>query len=83
MEKKYWFGSKYGFGWYPINLKGILVFASYFAFLIYVFLKIDSTSRSVSETIIGFLPFLFGATIILLFICYLTGEPIKIKKLKI
>lgn len=80
---KYWFGSKYGFGWYPRTIKGMLVILSYFAFLGYTFHKIDSNSHSLSDTLIGFSPFFIGATIILLFICYLTGEPLKVSKLKI
>lgn len=79
--KKYWFRSKYGFGYYPTTIKGGLVFFLYFAFLTYVFITIDKNSHSISDTLIGFAPFAFCATIILLFICYLTGEPIK--KLKI
>lgn len=83
MEKKFWFRSKYGFGWYPTSIQGFVVFLLYFAVLAYSFIKIDKSSHSVSDTIIGFVPFLVGATIILLFICYMTGEPIKIKNLKI
>lgn len=82
-ERKYWFHSKYGFGWYPVTIRGGIVFLLYFAFLIYIFFRIDSNSHSVSDTLIGFAPFIIGATIILLFICYLTGEPLKVSKLKI
>ena len=82
-QKKYWFRSKYGFGWYPVTLKGAAVFILYFIFLGISFSFIDSGSHSVSDTLIGFAPFLFGATVILLFICYLMGEPIKVKNLKI
>ena len=82
-ERKYWFGSKGGFGWYPVNLKGWATLLIYFAFLIFVFVKIDSNSHSISDTLIGFAPFLFGATILLLFVCYLTGQPIKRSDLKI
>ncbi len=82
-KRKYWFRSKYGFGWYPVTYRGILVFILYFAFLIWAFVKSGDNSHSFIETLGAFIPYLFGATVILLFICYLTGEPIKVTKLKI
>lgn len=82
-QKKYWFRSKYGFGWYPVTMKGSAVFILYFVFLGIAFTRVNAGSHSASDTLIGFAPFLFGATVILLFICYLMGEPIKVKNLKI
>jgi hypothetical protein len=82
-QRKYWFRSKYGFGWYPINIKGWIVFTIYFAFLIYVFIKLNYNSPALSSTLISEIPYFFGGTIILLFICYIMGEPIKIKDLKV
>lgn len=78
---KYWFRSKYGLGWYPTTFKGFLILFLYFSFLLFIFYKINSASSSVTNTIIAFAPYFFGATIILLFICYITGEPLR--KLKI
>lgn len=76
-SRKYWFRSKYGFGWYPTSVRGFIVFFIYFAYLFYVFFWIDSNSASLLNTLIYLLPFLVSGTIILLFICYLTGEPLK------
>lgn len=75
MEKNYWFRrKKYGWGWVPASWQGYLVLGVYTGGLISIFLKADSQSYSVSESLtIFFLP-LVGLTIILLIITVITGE---------
>lgn len=75
INKKIWFRRKlYGWGWMPITWQGWLVTLVYVAMLIRIFLNIDKNSHSVSDTLIGyFLPFVL-LTIILIIICYKTGE---------
>ncbi|HVZ67034.1 MAG TPA: hypothetical protein VG917_02125 [Patescibacteria group bacterium] len=82
-QRKYLFGSKGGFGYYPITIIGWIITIIYFVSLIYIFIRISSTADSLGGTLLSFAPFLFGATVILLFICYLTGQPIKRDDLKI
>ncbi|HVT01688.1 MAG TPA: hypothetical protein VHE53_05690 [Patescibacteria group bacterium] len=82
-QRKYLFGSRGGVGYYPTTVAGWIIVLIYFAFLIYEFIRINSMSHSLKDTLIGFGPFFFGATVILLFICYLTGQPFKRDELKI
>lgn len=73
--KKYWFRNKeYGWGWVPITWQGWLIIILYILFIIKQFLLIDIRSHSVSDTLIGFLPRVIFATIILIGICFLAGE---------
>ena len=73
--KKFWFKAKnYGWGWMPSSWQGWLVLVMYFIFNIRVFRSIDSLSHSNSDTLMNFsLPF-FLSTVILVIICYVTGE---------
>ncbi len=75
MEKKYWFKAKrYGWGWYPSSWQGWLIIGIYTFFAVAIFKDIDNASHSGSDTLIGFvLPFVL-LTLILLLICYKTGE---------
>lgn len=73
MEK--WFKAKrYGLGWVPASPEGWIVLFVYLALAIFFFRKVDATSHSNSDTLIGFaLPFIV-LTIILIIICYLKGD---------
>ena len=73
--KGYWFKRKlFGYGWTPVKWQGWLTTFLYAASLIYIFLRIDRNSHSASDTLIGvFIPFI-AVTLILIAICYLTGE---------
>lgn len=74
--KKPWFTTKrFGWGWgLPLKWQGWVVYIAYFGFVVWDFRRIDSASHSVSDTLYGFTPGLLVATILLIVICYLTGE---------
>ena len=74
--KKPWFpAKKYGWGWgLPLTWQGWVVLALYTIFVVWNFVRIDSQSNSVSDTLINVLPEAIGATVVLIIICYLTGE---------
>jgi len=73
--QKYWFKAKqYGWGWYPSSWQGFLVLVVYFLILILEFLRVDSTSNSVSDTFYGVAFQFIILTIMLLLVCYTTGE---------
>lgn len=74
-NKKIWFKAKtFGWGWYPVNLKGWLVTLLYVTAITVNFVNIDKFSHSVSDTLINFaVPFIVN-TIFLLIICYAHGE---------
>lgn len=77
-KKKLWFKRKlYGWGWTPSSWEGWLTLLVYLGILYFFFIKIDTNSHSVSDTLIGFaLPFII-LTSILIFICYKKGEKPK------
>lgn len=76
--KKHWFIRKqYGWGWQPVTWQGWLVVLLYTIAIARSFLIADNKSHSSSDTLINFaLPFIFW-TLILIFICYKTGEKPK------
>ncbi len=75
MGSKLWFKAKnYGYGWYPCSWQGWIIIAVYVLLLLFVFRIIDVNSHSVSDTLIGIIiPFLV-LTLLLIAICYKTGE---------
>ena len=74
--KKVWFKAKrYGYGWYPATWQGWLVLAAYVALVVANFYRIDSHSHSVSDTLINVVPETIVLTLVLIAICYKTGEP--------
>ena len=75
--KYIWFkAKKYGLGWYPATWQGWVVMMVYLFATVGIFRYIDLHSHSGSDTLIGFfLPFI-GLTFILVFVAYLTGEPL-------
>lgn len=71
----YWFkAKKYGWGWYPCTWQGWAILAAYVAFTIYLFRDIDLNSENASRAFIGFVPEVVLSTLILIGICYKTGE---------
>ncbi len=74
-KNNYWFKAKtYGWGWYPINWKGCITLLIFVALEVFIFIKIDSNSHSASDTLINFIPITLFLSILLILICYLTGE---------
>jgi hypothetical protein len=75
MKRKYWFHAKqYGWGWYPSTWQGWTVICLYVCINLYLFYTIDSSSHSVSDTVMNYFPNAFFLIVALLVICYLTGE---------
>lgn len=73
--KKPWFRRKwYGWGWYPATWEGWLILLAFVVFEIWNFLRIDAHSHSNSDTIRPFIIEVVIAVIVLIGICYLTGE---------
>ncbi|MEK6915437.1 MAG: hypothetical protein AABW89_02760 [Nanoarchaeota archaeon] len=75
MARRLWFKAKrYGYGWYPCTWQGCLILAVYVLLVLLVFVATDIRSNSVSDTLIGiFVPFVI-LSLVLIFICYKTGE---------
>jgi hypothetical protein len=73
-NKKLWFRAKmFGWGWYPVSWQGWVIILIYVAGLIPHFLEANK-QHSNSDFLINFsIPFIVN-TILLLVICYLTGE---------
>ena len=75
MKKNYWFrAKKYGWGWSPATWQGWLIIGVYIFLVLFDFNRIDTHSHSASDTLLNFIPETFILTIILIVICYLTGE---------
>ncbi len=73
----YWFKSKlYGYGWTPAKPAGWMVIVVYFLFLVGAVWH-GETNGWIEESPIFFLEIVFGATLLLILICWKTGEPIK------
>lgn len=70
----YWFKAKpYGWGWVPVKWQGWMVILAYLLLVLLFVLTIDKNS-SVREVMFTFvLPILF-LTVVLIRICYRTGE---------
>ncbi len=70
-----WFkGEQYGWGWYPATWQGWIVLAVFIAVAVLNFIWIDSTSHSESDTLRPFILQTAAMTLILILICWLTGE---------
>jgi exosortase/archaeosortase len=74
---KYWFKArgKRSVGWVPSAWQGWAVLALYVGLLIHSFLQIDSQTRAISDTFIGFFPRFLLFSAILIVVTYLMGEP--------
>ncbi len=73
--KHLWFKRKtYGWGWYPATWQAWLILAGFIAFTIWNFLRLDTHSHSVSDTVRPFLIETLGAGLLLTLIAWLTGE---------
>jgi hypothetical protein len=77
--KKPWFrAKKYGWGWgLPLTWQGWLVLLGYILFLVWDLHRTINSPSFVSDAIMGFSPDLVMATLIFIFIAYLTGEKPK------
>ncbi len=76
--KKLWFKRKtYGWGWTPVTWQGWFILISFIAFTLWNFQRLDSASHSGSDTLINFVPETGISVIILIAVCWLTGEKPK------
>ena len=73
--ERLWFKAKtYGYGWYPCSWEGWTIILVYIMVLLITFRIVDLRSHSGSDTLIGmFVPFIV-LTLLLIVICYKTGE---------
>jgi len=75
MKKQLWFKAKnYGWGWTPCSWQGWLLLLVYLVDIIWNFYRLDEFSHSNSDTIRPFIIQTFLATILLIIVCYKTGE---------
>ncbi len=73
--KKIWFKNKtYGWGWTPITWQGWAIIAAYLIIVLTYAWLLEYTKASDFEVTVNFLPRVFILTVILLIICYRTGE---------
>lgn len=73
--KRYWFKRKlYGWGWTPVTWQGWLVILVFIGLIMLDFRYEDAASHSASDTLFGFVPHVIVLIIILIAICYRTGE---------
>jgi len=74
----YWFRRKlYGWGWTPALWQGWLVTAFIVGLIVLNAARIDGASHSVSDILIRFIPQTILLIVMLIAICYRTGEPPK------
>ncbi|MEK7612284.1 MAG: hypothetical protein AAB407_03005 [Patescibacteria group bacterium] len=77
MEKKIWFKRKqYGWGWYPVTWQGWTVIAAYVSLIFFFAGTIDRNSP-VREVAFTFLIPVAALTVMLIRVCYRTGEKPK------
>ncbi len=81
-DKKIWFRAKrFGWGWRPVTWQGWLVTAAYIAGIIVIAqhaVVITETSTSTTKTFLwNYFPSLIILTIVMIWICYKTGEKLK------
>ena len=75
MKKNLWFKAKnYGWGWYPSSWQGWATLCVYVIGVTWNFYRLDEFSHSNSDTIRPFVIQTFFITLILIGICYKTGE---------
>ena len=71
----YWFKRKlYGWGWTPATWQGWLVLAVFVVLMILNAFRVDAGSHSVSDVLINFIPQTFALVLLLIFVCFKTGE---------
>lgn len=76
--KNYWFKRKiFGWGWTPVKWQGWVFLLAWVLTLIKVFILVDANSHSVSDTLQGMLAPFILLVIILILVCYGTGEKPK------
>lgn len=73
--EKLWFKRKlYGWGWVPVRWQGWFVVGAFIGFLMWNAFSIDKDSEPTQDEMVLFFAKLLVAVILLLVICYKTGE---------
>lgn len=73
--ENFWFKAKnYGWGWQPNSWQGWLIILIYIVFITYTLLNLNTNTDFERSIIINFVPKFIISTILLLVICYKTGE---------
>jgi hypothetical protein len=74
----YWFKSKvYGWGWVPATREGWLTLAIFVAVLAFLIVPFSKNPQPSDQDVFLFLGEVLLWVIVLLFICYKTGEPLR------
>ncbi len=74
-DQKVWFkAKKYGWGWTPVTWQGWAVIAVYVIAILFEFFSFNIFTHSVPSIIINFLTSVFIFTVVLLVVCFATGE---------
>ena len=75
MRRPIWFkAKKYGWGWYPSTWQGWLILLFFVFLMVADFRSLDVVSHSASDTLRPWIIHIFILTLILIWICWLTGE---------
>ena len=70
--KKPWF-REWGWVYYPISWQGVVLIVLILAFCVQVFLAIDRSSHSVSDTLYGVFPYIVPSILVLLWVASKTS----------
>lgn len=74
----YWFKRRlYGWGWFPVTREGWFVIGVYILFIVNFARDVQEEKLYENEGLITILAPIILATLILVYICYLKGEPPK------
>lgn len=74
-QRTYWFRAKsYGWGWVPATWHGWVILVVFIALIVGNVYRIDSRSHSASDTLIQAVPESIFLILILIGICWRTGE---------
>lgn len=74
----YWFKRKlYGWGWVPVKWQGWLVILAFVAYLVEVGTSLAPNPEPTESELMWFFVKVFGSVIVLILICYKTGESPK------
>jgi len=74
VTKKWFAAKKYGWGWYPSTWQGWSILGIYSGFLVYRAYVLDPMFDTTTSYLFRFFFEMGFATVILIAICYLTGE---------
>lgn len=74
MKKKWFAAKRYGWGWYPVTWQGWGILGVYTGFVIYRVYSLDTMFDTTSPYIFRLILETLIATIILIAICWKTGE---------